>query len=411
MQAIILAAGESSRFWPLNKKNKSLTRIMGRPLIWYALKSLEEKGFKEAIIIQDASREIEKELKNFELKELKPKYVVQPVAKGMGDALLCARDLIKDYFLVLNSYHFEIKEILDAQEKNKETSLKEKSVEMILFGSKTDQPWNYGIFEIDKSNSVRVTGLVEKPEKGKEPSDIRIIGIYVLPTNFLDYLKRVGESHYSFEEAISLYLKENNLTVVVGDVPPTPSLKYPWDLFLVNRLLMNKYLAGNKVELGKNVKIHEGAVIKGPCYVGDNCVIGNNSLLREYTNLENNCMVGAFSEVTRSIFQEDVHIHSGFVGDSILGKGCRIGAGTITANLRINREEVKVLVKGEKMGTGLNSLGVIVGENSKVGIHCSLMPGIMIGSNSSVGPNSLVLENIEDSTNFYSEFKGVKKRA
>ncbi len=159
------------------------------------------------------------------------------------------------------------------------------------------------------------------------------------------------------------------------------------------------------------MKIFENAVIKGPCYIGDNCVIGNNSLIREYSNLENNCLVGAFAEITRSIFQEDVHIHSGYFGDSIFGKGCRIGAGTVTANVRIDRGEIKSVVKGEKIETGLDSLGAIVGENTKIGVHCSLMPGKLIGSNCTIGPNSVVFENIEDNNTFFTEFKGVKKQS
>lgn len=173
---------------------------------------------------------------------------------------------------------------------------------------------------------------------------------------------------------------------------------------------MDKYL-GNKTEIGKNVKVFENAVIKGPCYIGDNCVIGNNSLIREYVNLENNTIIGANAEVTRCIFQEDVHVHSGYFGDSIFGKGCRVGAGTITANVRIDRGEIKSVVKGEKIGTGLEHLGVIVGENTKIGIHCSLMPGKLIGSNCQIGPHSLVSENIEDNLTFFTEFKGVKRPA
>ena len=57
----------------------------------------------------------------------------------------------------------------------------------------------------------------------------------------------------------------------------------------------------------------------------------------------------------------------------------------------------------------MDSLGVIMGENSKVGINCSLMPGKFIGSNCQIGPNSVVFENIEDNTDFYTEFKGIKK--
>ena len=176
------------------------------------------------------------------------------------------------------------------------------------------------------------------------------------------------------------------------------------------KVFKNVIIEGN-VFIGENTKIFEGTVIKGPCYIGDNCVIGNNSLIREYINLENNVLIGAFAEVTRSIFQEDVHTHSGYFGDSIFGQGCRLGAGTIIANVRIDRGEIKSVVKGEKIGTGLDSLGVIMGENSKTGINCSLMPGVLIGSNCQIGPNSVVFENIEDNATFYTEFKGIKKSA
>ena len=219
-------------------------------------------------------------------------------------------------------------------------------------------------------------------------------------------------------------MKENDVRIVITQME-IPSLKYPWDLFRTNKLLMDKFLRteikksaqisknvvieGN-VYIGENTKIFEGAVIKGPCYIGDNCIVGNNTLTREYSNLENNVLIGTFAEVTRCIFQEDIHTHSGYFGDSVFGKGCRLGAGTITANVRIDRGEIKSVVKGEKIGTGLDSLGCIMGENTKSGIYCSLMPGVLIGSNCMIGPNSVVFENIENNTNFYTKFQKVIKR-
>ncbi|HXK32152.1 MAG TPA: DapH/DapD/GlmU-related protein, partial [Candidatus Paceibacterota bacterium] len=117
-------------------------------------------------------------------------------------------------------------------------------------------------------------------------------------------------------------------------------------------------------------------------------------------------LIGAFAEVTRTIFQQSVTIHSGYFGDSVLGEGCLVGAGTITANVRVDRGEITV-----KPGitTGLKSLGAIIGKNTKIGIRSSLMPGVLIGSDCLIGPNSVVFENIEDKTTFYTEFKGIKK--
>ena len=64
MQAVILAAGESTRFWPLNKKHKSLFKIMGKHLICYTLESLKKAGIKEVIVVQKQKGDIENELKH-----------------------------------------------------------------------------------------------------------------------------------------------------------------------------------------------------------------------------------------------------------------------------------------------------------------------------------------------------------
>ncbi|MFH1462655.1 MAG: bifunctional sugar-1-phosphate nucleotidylyltransferase/acetyltransferase [bacterium] len=414
-QVVILAAGQSSRFWPLNKEHKSLFKIMGKPLIWHTIESLKRAGLKDIIIVQGPEREIEKELKNYEL-GVEAKYVIQAEPKGIGDALRKTEDLIKDSFFVLNPYHIGIEKTLEKMSlKSKETGAK-----LILTGGRTDRPWDYGIFKL---GGEKITGLVEKPEKGKEPSSVRMVGISLLPQEIFNYLKRVPEQKNDFEEALDAYVKENDARMWdMGE--DVPSLKYPWDLFGIARSLLNNHLKAEidksakiaknvtiegNVYIGKNTKIFEGAAIKGPCHIGDNCVIGNNALIREYTNLENNVLIGTNAEIARSIFQKNASTHSGFFGDSIFSRSCWVGAGTVTANKRFDKKEIKSTVEKEKIGTGLNVFGVIVGENTKVGINTSLTPGVLVGSNCIIGPGTLVFENIEDNTTFYTEFKGVKK--
>ena len=222
---------------------------------------------------------------------------------------------------------------------------------------------------------------------------------------------------YDLEAALSEYAKKDYLKIVILDKAKaqTPSLKYPWHLFNIEKYLFNRFLKKGisksakidrsakikgEVYIGKNVKVFENAVIKGPCYIGNNCIIGNNVLIRECTNLEDDCLIGANAEVTRCIFQEEVHTHSGYFGDSIFGKNCKIGAGTVTANIRLDRGEIRSSVKKEKIKTGLTSLGTIAGENTKIGINTSLMPGILIGSNCVIFPNSVIFENIKNNKIF-----------
>ena len=424
MQVVILAAGESSRFWPLNIRHKSLIKIMGKPLIWYTIDGLRKAGIKKIIIVEGPKKDVERELKTCSGPKQNfwcgVKFLIQKKPLGSGNALWEARDYLKDNFFVLNADVLNSEEILNLMTKK----FKKSKAKAILVGQKTKTPQIFGMMKLKKD---RILGIVEKPKKGKKPSDIKVVGVYFLDPTFFEIYKKIKKHQYDFEDALSEYMRKNEVKLALLDKSEenTPSfLKYPWHLFNMRKYLFNTFLErkieksakisknvtiDGKVYIGKNVKIFENAVIKGPCYLGDNCLIGNNSLIREYVNLENNVMIGAFAEVTRSIFQEGSTTHSGYFGDSIIGKNTKIGAGTITSNVRLDRAEIKSEVKGEKINTGLKSFGAVIGENTYLGTKVNIMPGKFIGSNCQIGPNSVIFENIEDNTHFYTKFQGIKK--
>ena len=419
MQAVILAAGSSSRFWPLSeKKHKSLFKIMGKPIIQWTVESLKKAGVKDLIIIQSPRKDIENELGNGSKFGVKIKYVVQKEAKGMGSAVMLAEKYINGNFFVMNADNFNAERLIPLLLKKQ----KETKANMVLIGRKTDTPWIFGILKMNKD---KVVGIVEKPLKGKEPSNIMVIGLYFLPKDFFSYHQRVKGHMYSFEDAINLYAKEKETKVVLTDLD-IPDLKYPWDVFKFSRIMLGKKIKRSeiskkseispkatikgKVIIKEGVKIYENAVISGPCYIGENTIIGNNSIVRDYTNLECDVLVGANAEVTRSNLQRGVNMHSGFIGDSAINKGSKLGAGAVSANIRIDRGEIKSVVKDEKINTGEKSLGIMMGENSFFGVNVSTMPGILIGSNCIIGPGSVIKENIDSNIVCYTEFKNVIKK-
>ncbi len=412
MQVVLLAAGESSRFWPLNKRHKSLIRICGRSLIEWTVKALLENGIREEeiIIVQNPSRDVEAELKE---KFPRINFVVQEEPKGMGNAVMQAKELINQSFLVMNPNHPDAGYFLKLLEEKR----KESKASMVLFGKETNNPELYGIFEIEGSFARRI---VEKPPKEKAPSNLRVVGVYYLPVEFFEYYRRVEEHQYAFEDALSLLMQDFDVPVALVE-KEVHSLKYPWHLlaFLKELLGMKEEKVSESAKIarnavvensyvGENVRIMENAVVKNS-YVGDGCVIGNNALVRD-SSLDKNCIVGANCEVARSVLQEDVHTHSGFIGDSIIARGCRIGAGFITANVRLDRGEIFSVVKGNKVATGAKRFGCVVGEETKVGICVKTMPGVLIGNSCILGPGTVVFENVEDNTRFYTEFKSVRKR-
>lgn len=96
-----------------------------------------------------------------------------------------------------------------------------------------------------------------------------------------------------------------------------------------------------------------------------------------------------------SLILDNSHVeHLSYVGDSIIGENCNLGAGTITANLRFDEDTVKMMVKSELADSGRRKLGSILGDNVKTGTGVNLMPGVKLGPNVWIGPNVTVYRDV-----------------
>jgi bifunctional UDP-N-acetylglucosamine pyrophosphorylase/glucosamine-1-phosphate N-acetyltransferase len=103
--------------------------------------------------------------------------------------------------------------------------------------------------------------------------------------------------------------------------------------------------------------------------------------------------------VKNSIIMDNTHIgHLAYVGDSILGETCNLGAGTITANYRLDAGTIKTMVKDKVVDSERRKLGAILADNVKTGINTLLMPGVKVGANSWVGPNVVVERDLPANT-------------
>lgn len=136
----------------------------------------------------------------------------------------------------------------------------------------------------------------------------------------------------------------------------------------------------------KGTIIKSGSYIEGRVYIGENCVIGPNCYIRDGSVIENNCKIGASVEIKNSIIGSMTKInHLSYVGDSIIGENCNLGAGTITANLRHDNSTVKVEVKDKLIDTGKTKLGAIIADNIKTGIGTLIYPGRKVLKNTLPG--------------------------
>lgn len=418
MKAVILAAGQSSRFKPISdNRHKGLVQVLGKPIIEHTIEELRDAGVDDVIVVQSPNEEIKDALG-----DKADHYTVQEEPKGMGNALHQAEPLLDDKFLVLTPYRANAKKFFQPMIEKSE----EEDSEIVFVSTPTEEPGKYGILDMKDG---KATDMVEKPEPEEAPSNQKVVGMYLLSENFFDYLDEVEEWEYQYEDALSLQMGDQPASVLQIE-EETNSIKYPWDLFSVADELMSEMnrniseeadiaesaqIKGDVV-IKEGATIYENAVIKGPAYIGEDAVVGNNALIRDHTVIEDNATVGTNAEVKNSIFQPDSSLHSGFIGDSIVGRNSKIGAETVTANRNFRQEGSRPSIESDLIGknyskdTGRSFLGAIIGDDADIGLNVSLMPGVQIGSNGKVGPGTVVHENVENGETIYVDQEQVRKK-
>jgi len=109
---------------------------------------------------------------------------------------------------------------------------------------------------------------------------------------------------------------------------------------------------------------------------------------------------------------DNTHIgHLSYVGDSIIGENCNLGAGTITANYRLDAKTIKMKIKDKVVDSERTKLGAVLGDNVKAGINTLFMPGVKVGCNSWIGPNKCCcLPRFAVQHNYIAEAKFGTKR-
>src|SRR3989344_2577578 len=145
-QAVILAAGESSRMFPYTdfSSHKSMIEVGGKPILQYLLEELKKNGLKDIILVVNKNdADIQKYFKNGKELGLSLKYAFQKGPKGMGNALLTAKDYIKSDFFVMNSNHINFSELFPQMIRSYTQRF-----QGVLLGNKTKTPERYGIFKL-----------------------------------------------------------------------------------------------------------------------------------------------------------------------------------------------------------------------------------------------------------------------
>jgi UDP-N-acetylglucosamine diphosphorylase/glucosamine-1-phosphate N-acetyltransferase len=139
------------------------------------------------------------------------------------------------------------------------------------------------------------------------------------------------------------------------------------------------------IYIGKNAEIMEGTVIRGPFALCENAQVKLNAKVYGATTVGPGSRIGG--EVKNSVlFANSNKGHDGFLGDSVLGEWCNIGADSNNSNLKNNYEEVK-LWSYETEGfakTGLQFCGLMMGDHSKCGINTMFNTGTVVGVSTNI---------------------------
>jgi UDP-N-acetylglucosamine diphosphorylase / glucose-1-phosphate thymidylyltransferase / UDP-N-acetylgalactosamine diphosphorylase / glucosamine-1-phosphate N-acetyltransferase / galactosamine-1-phosphate N-acetyltransferase len=398
MQAVIMAAGQSTRTAPLTlTRPKPLLPVMNTPLMERQLNALAGIA-DEAVLVVGYRGDMIRERFGDAYKDMRLQYVEQREQRGTGHAVLQTADVIRGPFLVLNGD--------DLYDPADLARLAEQ--EYGALARTAEDPRRFGVYEIDDNN--RVITLEEKPEQPK--SNLINIGAYKFTPKVFEILQTVAPSprgEIEVTDAVQALAKTETFYVVHSEGYYL-SIGYPWHLLEANIYWLEHFLVpdiqvdipplasvSGPVHIGTGTIIRPGVVIDGPAYIGNNCILGPNCWIRPYTVLGDGCRVGQASEIKASVFFENAAApHQNYIGDSIIGANTNLACGTTTANLRHDGKNVRTPIRGELVDTGRKKLGAIIGDNVHTGINTSIYPGRKIWPSLTTLPGSTIRFDLDE---------------
>ncbi len=274
--------------------------------------------------------------------------------------------------------------------------------------------------------------LADKYPMVEMPENIMINASYLPNDSLVDLIKGLKENQAVFndEDIVAFYTKDTQEDI---DFDTYDTLEYnedcikiehTWDIFSkngealqadFNLITKNRKSqpipASNNVIVPENVFIEDGATLEfttlnastGPIYIGKNAEIMEGSIIRGPlalckesklklgTKIYGPTTIGPYStvggEVKNSvIFQNSNKGHEGYLGNSVIGEWCNLGADTNNSNLKNNYAEVRMWdYQTEGFArTGLQFCGLMMGDHSKCGINTMFNTGTVVGVSANI---------------------------
>ena len=427
LHTIILAAGEGSRM--KSNRAKSLQKIGGTSMLQKICDTAGEVSSKITLVVGFDKESIILESESYNLDITTSD---QPKPIGTGDAVKCGLDKVDNNSKVLVLYGD-----VPLIQKGTLENLINTSDELSILTTVLENPFGYG--RVKKDESGNALAIVEEKDATDAEREIQEIftGVLCASKELLEEgLSKITNDNAAGEfyltdlvsiinqkgiriktcEASNDEVKGANSKQELEQLEATYRLMKTEDLFNqgitiadasrldvrgdvesgkdcsidVNVILEGSIALGDNVSIGpntilKNVRIGSNTKIEAFSHIdgakiGDNCVIGPYARLREGSLIENSAKVGNFVETKNTTLGEGSKAnHLTYLGDTEVGKGSNIGAGTITCNY-----------------DGKNKHKTNIGNDSFIGSNAALVAPVTVGANATVAAGSVITKDIPD---------------
>lgn len=430
IQAIILAAGKSSRF---NTGSTKLSfTLCGQEMIAYPAKMLAQMNIPMTFVVGFQKQAIKQIIHHHAIANAS--FIEQEKQLGTGHALLCSQsDWHAEHILVLNG---DVPLITQDIIEELITTHREHDATISFVTTHSSDASAAGLGRVIKQN--KHIEIIE----ARHCTDEQLLnhplnaGIYLFKRAFLEAtLHRIPANEKSGEIYITdliKYASDNNLTVATINAPfdyvrGVNTLKELWAAEHIKRseLLTHWMSKGVRfaaalnvcldldVEIGAGTFIGTGAVITKGTRIGTNCIINafsfiSNTIIHDEVDIKphsaicdsiihKGSQVGPFAHLNNSIIQESVIIgnfvevkrstlgahckakHLSYIGDACLGEKVNIGAGTITCNYN-----------------GVSKHETVVKDNAFIGGNCVLVAPVTIGTQAMTAAGSVITNDVPD---------------
>ncbi|MBI9111782.1 bifunctional UDP-N-acetylglucosamine diphosphorylase/glucosamine-1-phosphate N-acetyltransferase GlmU [Maridesulfovibrio ferrireducens] len=433
--ALVLAGGKGTRMH--SEKPKVLKTLLGESMLYYVYNALRPSIGDEIFTIVGFGSEYVED----SFPQMKEKFVLQKEQLGTGHALQQGWERIKasglEYCLVINGDTPLIgaKSVSDFLE-----AVKEDGADLSFVTITPKDPCQFG--RVIRNKAGQVTAIVEAKDydesvHGPVSGEVNA-GIYCLKISAVEELlskltneNKSGEYYITDLVDLAVECGMNVTAVDCGDSIDLMGINNPYELANAESTLRmriaEKWLRSGVIihnwesaVIGPRVKIRPGVEITGPCElygetsiasgvvikshvvisdssiaenaeikayshleeanVGPKCAVGPYGRLRPGAVLEEGAKIGNFVEMKKAVLGKGAKAsHLTYLGDSEIGAGTNIGAGTITCNY-----------------DGKNKFKTIIGENAFIGSNTALIAPVTIGNGALIAAGSTITKDVND---------------